>query len=97
MNNLEAIKVFMGDKTNKVLSDNEYKDFLELNGINSDDEYSPEYKSNLMLIKAEILEVIYSNPVLFSKYQEGDIVKDYQKENMLTVIKNIRLQYKKVV
>ena len=96
MTNLEAIKIAIQDKNNKIMSDDEYRSHLEFRGINPDDTFDYTQPDEIMLAKADLLEDIVAHPSKWNSYKQGEIKEEINPDQILKVAQQIRLRYKKV-
>lgn len=91
MTMLTALKTTLLDKQNGICTDEEYADFLELNGFEPDEEYAS--KDALMLLKADFLESVLENPVKWNSYTEGQLQEDISPETVRLLIDTLRLRH----
>ena len=93
MTMVAALKTTLLDKQNNICSDEEYIDFLELNGVTATDTYTPSNKDTVMLLKADFLESILENPTKWNSYTEGQLQEDISPETIRVLIDNLRLRH----
>lgn len=93
MTNLEAFKTKMLDRHNKIMADDEYRDFLESQSIVSSDTFDNSKNTALMLAKAELLESIVANPARWNSYTQGKIREDLKPDLILQEAKSIRRRF----
>jgi hypothetical protein len=80
MTALEKLKTILADIDNNIFDDVYYSNYLMLFNIDPSDENVEIAK--IFLIKANLLETISDNPKLFENYAQGDISKQYKKEEL---------------
>ena len=96
MTNLQAFKVQMLDEENKLLDDDGYASFMEMYGFTSSETYSVSSFSDMMLMKADLLESITANPTKLASYSAGNYSEQFTKDLLLQLAKTLRARFKVV-
>ena len=91
MTALEKLKNILADTDNKIFDDTYYSNYLQMFEIDPAD--TGVEIGKIFLVKANLLETIADNPNLFESYSQGDISKQYKKEELREQAKAIFRRY----